>query len=77
VSSFNITNNHIITLESPLGELIDHDLHLIYYTIEIHIYKHLEDSVSFQCEIYIFSILYSFTNYTKHIIECKLKSNAL
>jgi hypothetical protein len=38
VSSFDIINIHIITLESPLEESFHHDL--IYYIIETHTYKH-------------------------------------
>jgi len=39
--SFDIININIITLRSPLREPIHHDFYSIYYTIEIHTYKHL------------------------------------
>jgi len=66
VSSFDIINIHIIVLGSLLGEPIHHGFHLIHYIIETHTYKHIGRSVSFQCGINIFFLLFSFTKYTKN-----------
>ena len=54
MSSFDIINIHLITLENPLVELIHRICYLIYYVIETYIYKHRVGSVSFQYGMKIF-----------------------